>query len=102
MWFCRRNTTGLVTKWDEVNRYGYSAIGLFVPYALANLFAGIVVLLGLVSYFRHGVLPEKKFQDIASAARDPGVGLVMQRDTRKQSVTGLHVDGTVVLRLGQQ
>ncbi|KUI55607.1 hypothetical protein VP1G_02892 [Cytospora mali] len=68
------NTTGVVTMWDEVNRYGFMPNGLFIPYALANLFCLVTVVLGTVSYFRHGVLPDKKFQDIVSVADDPQVG----------------------------
>lgn len=68
------NTTGLVTVWEEVNRYGYMPNSLFIPYALANLFCLITVFLGLVSFYRHGAMPDKKFQDIASAAEDPEVG----------------------------
>ncbi|CAN8101641.1 unnamed protein product [Discula destructiva] len=69
------NTTENVTKWDEVNRYGYLPSSLFIPYALTNFFTLITVILGLVSFWRHGVLPDKKFQDIASAAGRADIGV---------------------------
>jgi hypothetical protein len=64
----RANTTVNVTRWKEVNYYGYDPIGLFLPYALGILFAFSVVVLGGVSYARHGIFPGKTFQDIATAA----------------------------------
>lgn len=68
------NTTTTVTKWNDVNRYGYLPYSLFIPYALANFFSLIIVILGLLSFCRHGVFPDKKFQDIASAAGHPDIG----------------------------
>jgi hypothetical protein len=51
-----------------VNRYGYNVRGLFIPYALANFFTLIIVLLGTVSYWRNGVLPERNFSNLVHAA----------------------------------
>jgi hypothetical protein len=78
-----------------VNRYGYNARGLFIPYALANFFALISVLLGAVSYCRNGVLPDKKFWVIfkasdRSAHHPPG-----------QSMTADVVQGQPVFRPGR-
>ncbi|KAH0538880.1 hypothetical protein FGG08_004536 [Glutinoglossum americanum] len=92
------NTTAKVTRWDSVNRYGYNPYGLFIPYALANLFTLITVLLGIVSYSHNGVLPDKKFQDIVSAAEDPRI-IHVARDRRK-SMTAERVEGRLVLRPG--
>ncbi|KFA60961.1 hypothetical protein S40285_02735 [Stachybotrys chlorohalonatus IBT 40285] len=64
------NTTRQVTRWNDVNRYGYNPMSLFIPYALANLVVLISAILGLVS-FRHGTHPDKTFQDIANAAGEP-------------------------------
>lgn len=60
---------------NEVNRYGYLPYSLFIPYALANFFTLITVILGLVSFWRHGVFPDRRFQDIASAAGHPDIGM---------------------------
>ncbi|KAI9766942.1 MAG: hypothetical protein M1840_006239 [Geoglossum simile] len=65
-----RNTTAKVLQWQSVNRYGYNPHGLFIPYALANFFTLITVLLGIFSYLRSGVHPDKNIQDIVSAAKD--------------------------------
>ncbi|KAI9779693.1 MAG: hypothetical protein M1839_007191 [Geoglossum umbratile] len=90
------NTTSRVLQWRSVNRYGYNPRGLFIPYALANLFTLITVLLGIFSYFRSGVHPDKKFQDIVSAAEDPRVIHVARN--RRKSLTGELVAGKVILR----
>lgn len=63
------NTTVKLTT--DVNRYDYKAYGLFVPYALANAFALVCVILGLTSYVRDGAMPGKKVQDYLQAMHDP-------------------------------
>ncbi|KAI4941785.1 hypothetical protein J4E86_010296 [Alternaria arbusti] len=63
------NTTVQLTT--DVNRYDYKVYGLFIPYALANAFAIICVILGLTSYVRDGAMPGKKMQDLVHAARNP-------------------------------
>jgi hypothetical protein len=65
------DATILVT--EDVNRYGYSATGLIIPYVLANSFTLVVVILGLISYYHHGVLPGKEFSKIAYASRNPEI-----------------------------
>lgn len=70
---CRYNTTRNVTRWNDVNRYGYIATSLFIPYVLANLIAMTAVVLGMMSFLRDGTFPDKTFQDIANAARDPHI-----------------------------
>jgi hypothetical protein len=82
-----------------VNRYGYNARSLFIPYALANLFTLITVLLGVVSYHRDGVLPDRKFQDFVSAAADPRIIHVV-RD-RRRSMTLEVVQGQPIFRPGE-
>jgi hypothetical protein len=67
------NATRNVTRWNSVNRYGYIATSLFVPYALANLIAIITVVLGMLSFLRDGTFPDKTFQDIANAASHPHI-----------------------------
>ncbi|KAH6959760.1 hypothetical protein BKA56DRAFT_533090 [Ilyonectria sp. MPI-CAGE-AT-0026] len=67
------NTTRNVTRWNDVNRYGYIATSLFIPYVLANLIAITAVVLGMMSFLRDGTFPDKPFQDIANAARDPHI-----------------------------
>lgn len=56
-----------------MNRYRYNRRDLFLPYAVANLFSLVIVLLGLGSYSRHGVFPDRKFQDIIEAVGEPHV-----------------------------
>jgi hypothetical protein len=63
------NTTIKLTT--DVNRYNYKAYGLFIPYALANAFALVCVILGLTSYVRDGAMPGKKVQDYVQAMHDP-------------------------------
>jgi hypothetical protein len=92
------NVTTNVTRWDDVNRYGYLPLGLFLPYILAHIFTLITAILGVISYCRNGVLPDKKFQDIVSAAEDPDIIQVV-RD-RKGSVTVELVGTRPVLRPG--
>ncbi|KAH8652840.1 hypothetical protein BGZ61DRAFT_541812 [Ilyonectria robusta] len=75
------NSTREVTRWNDVNRYGYLATSLFIPYALANLIAFAALVLGMVSFLRHETFPTKTFQDIASAAADPHVIRIMQEST---------------------
>ncbi|KAJ4175642.1 hypothetical protein NW755_014825 [Fusarium falciforme] len=70
---CSYNATRNVTRWNDVNRYGYIATSLFVPYALANLIAIMAVVLGMMSFLRDGTFPDKTFQDIANAASHPHI-----------------------------
>ena len=81
-----------------MNRYAYKAHGLFIPYALANTFAFLVVLVGIYSCIFDGPMANKKFQDIVSAAEDPEIVHVM-RD-RKRSVTAIMRNEKIVLRAG--
>jgi hypothetical protein len=60
----RHNTTANVTHWKDVNRYGYSPIGLFIPYALACLFTSIIVIIGVFTFKHDGVHPDRKVEDI--------------------------------------
>lgn len=62
---CSYNTTTTITRWDDVNRYGYSQIGLFLPYVLANTFTLICTILGVILCSKLEVpYPGKKVQDI--------------------------------------
>ncbi|KAF2729936.1 hypothetical protein EJ04DRAFT_501369 [Polyplosphaeria fusca] len=93
-----RQATVLVTT--GVNRYSYKALGLFIPYGLANLFAFICVLLGVWSYTQDGVYPDKKFQDIVSSAEDPEIIQVV-RD-RRRSVTMVRRGDSVTWKAGSK
>ncbi|KAH6622199.1 hypothetical protein C7974DRAFT_377797 [Boeremia exigua] len=79
------NTTVRLT--DDVNRYSYKARGLFIPYALANFFTLLCVLIGAWSYVYDDVLPDKKIQDIIYAARPE-----LRHGSRRWSV--VDVDGS--------
>lgn len=81
-----------------MNRYDYKSHGLFVPYALANFFTLITVLVSLYSYKRDGVMANKNFQDIVSAVEDPKV--VRLARSRKRSITAVIVDNKIVLHAG--
>ena len=94
----RNNVTTNVIRWDEVNRYGYQPLGLFIPYALGTSLSLLAVLLGLWSYWQDGVLPDKKFQDIVSAAEDPRVIHIIQ--DRRRSVTVEFVGNRALFRPG--
>jgi hypothetical protein len=89
-----------VLRTDDVNRYSYQPYGLFIPYALANLFTFITVLIGIYSYIYDDVMPGKNFQDIVSAAENPAMVHLVK--DRKRSVTVVLVDGKVVLRAGEE
>lgn len=54
---------------NDVNRYSYKPYGLFIPYALANMFTFMCVAIGIISFARDGVLPGRKVQDVIWAAR---------------------------------
>jgi len=84
------NTTFKLTT--DVNRYNYKAYGLFVPYALANAFALVCVILGLTSYVRDGAMPGKKVQDYLQAMYDPKFQGSPARDSRTPSLSA--VSGT--------
>ncbi|KAK3315414.1 hypothetical protein B0H66DRAFT_593988 [Apodospora peruviana] len=83
-----RNVNRVVTRYEDVNRYGYSKYGLFVPYALACLFTTVTAVVGLVTTYRMGgAMPDKKFQDILAAADDHTIAIAKSgRDGRRQSV----------------
>jgi hypothetical protein len=83
---------------DDVNRYGYKPFGLFIPYGLANFFTFVTVLIGMYSYMYDDVMPDKKFQDIVSAAEDPEIIQVVK--SRKRSMTAVLVGDKIVLRAG--
>ncbi|KAF2002416.1 hypothetical protein P154DRAFT_488382 [Amniculicola lignicola CBS 123094] len=89
-----------VKRIDDVNRYGYKSLGLFIPYGLAVLFTFVTVLIGIYSYIYDDVLPDKKFQDIVSAAEDPEIIHVVR--SRQRSMTVMMVDGQVVLKAGPE
>lgn len=89
-----------VLRTDDVNRYNYKPFGLFIPYALANLGTLITVLIGIYSCKNDEVMPDKKFQDIVSAAEDPNIIQIVR--LRKRSVTAVYVDGKMMLRAGPE
>ena len=65
-----------------------------VPYALANFFAAVIVGTACISYLENGVLPGKKFSDVASASRDPDVFHAVADPKRRMSSLQMQiVDG---------
>ncbi|ORY04871.1 hypothetical protein BCR34DRAFT_491266 [Clohesyomyces aquaticus] len=80
-----KNTLTQVLVQTPVNRYAYKHPGLFIPYGLANLFTFIIVLLGLYSYRRHGVKPDRKFQDLVELAVEHAE--LWQEERHRGSVT---------------
>ncbi|RYN25391.1 hypothetical protein AA0115_g7678 [Alternaria tenuissima] len=95
------NTTVKLTT--DVNRYNYKAYGLFVPYALANAFALVCVILGLTSYVRDGAMPGKKVQDYVQAMHDPkfqGSPAVNSRTPSFSAVSGPD-EPTEMRRIGE-
>lgn len=89
-----------VVRTDDVNRYDYKPYGLFIPYALACAFALISVVIGSFSYIYDGVMPDKKFQDIVSAAEDPAIVHIIR--TRSRSVSAAFVDGVLLMQPGPE
>ncbi|KAK7192632.1 hypothetical protein PSPO01_01340 [Paraphaeosphaeria sporulosa] len=82
----------------QVNRYAYKAHGLFIPYVLANISSLVIVIFGLWSYIRDGPMPDKKFQDLVSAAEDSSVVHIIRN--RKRSVTAVLRNEKLVLQAG--
>ena len=62
-----------MTKVDDVNRYGYLHLGLFLPYCLASFFTLLAVIWGCYLYLRYGAMPAKSFSDVAMATRDQAI-----------------------------
>lgn len=85
---------------EDVNRYGYKPYGLFIPYALANVFTLITVIFGLWSYIHDDVYPDKKFQDIVVAAEDPEIVQIVKN--RKRSMTMVVVGDKIVWKAGSE
>jgi hypothetical protein len=63
----RNKTERVVTVWQDVNRYGYNAYGLWIPHALASLFSSTMVVTGIAAFVTHGAKPGIKFQDVMGA-----------------------------------
>jgi hypothetical protein len=94
------NTTVKLT--NNVNRYDYKAYGLFIPYALANLFAFLCIALGLVSFIMDGAMPGKKVQDFVSAARSPKLHNHPRLGARTTSLNAvIGEDGTYEMRVAR-
>src|SRR5438034_7764047 len=89
------NITTKVTRWDSVNRYRYNPYGLFIPFALANVYTLATLLLGFLSAFRDGVFPGKKFGDIVRSANP---NIVADVRDRRRSMTADSVGGQMFLR----
>ncbi|KAH6686890.1 hypothetical protein F5X68DRAFT_134495 [Plectosphaerella plurivora] len=73
-----RPVNAMVTTVDDVNRYGYIPLGLFLPYSLANFATLSAVIWGCYLLLRHGPMPGKSFSDVAKATLDPEVGPVLR------------------------
>jgi hypothetical protein len=92
-----------VSLTNDVNRYSYKAYALFVPYALANVFAFMCVCVGIVSFVRDGVLPGRKVQDVIYAARGVAVHHDLMLGSRKMSMTAVDDGkGDVVIRIVEE
>lgn len=83
---------------NPVNRYGYKPQGLFIPYALATFFSLVVVLLGLYSFIRDGVNPDRRYEDIVAAVGDSDTARVIK--SRQFSVTARKGEGGLIWRAG--
>ena len=100
MFVCSQNTTALVTNWEDVNRYGYNLYGLVIPYVLGNVLALVAVSFSMISFWFHGVNPDKSFQDIVSAAGNPEIIHVVRN--KKRSMSATTVDGQLVWQPGAE
>ncbi|VUC36284.1 unnamed protein product [Clonostachys rosea] len=79
-------TTRNVTKWIDVNRYGYVATSLFIPYGLTNFVAFFALVVGLYSFISHGTNPDKKFQDIAKAAAETHISDILSDNGNEEGM----------------
>ncbi|CAH0053763.1 unnamed protein product [Clonostachys solani] len=88
-----------VTRWIDVNRYGYVATSLFIPYGLANFAAFFALVAGLYSFIAHGTNPDKKFQDIANAATEKPISDILsdyKEDIKLRSSSSFSPPGAFV------
>ena len=87
----------MVTKWDDINRYGYNPYGLFIPYTLSLVFTYLTVMVGLIAFYRtDGGYPDKKIQDFVLASQAPGVGEAF-KDKRNSIKGNLLDNGSFIL-----
>ena len=94
------NTTVKLT--NDVNRYDYKVYGLFIPYALANLFAFLCISLGLISFVRDGAMPGRKVQDFVAVARSPEVHNHPRLGARTTSLDAIiGADGAYEMRVAR-
>ena len=50
-----------------MNRYGYSRLGLIIPYGLACGITTCIVIIGLTLMLYHGPMPDRDVQDVLAA-----------------------------------
>jgi hypothetical protein len=94
-YYSRSNTTARVTRYSNVNRYGYNVWGLFVPYAIATVFTALTVFMGVWSFYFWGKVPESRPQDFITAAQEDGLSDVF---AYKNSIQAYKADGHVYIR----
>ncbi|KAK0737327.1 hypothetical protein B0T21DRAFT_364905 [Apiosordaria backusii] len=94
-------TERVVTEWLSVNRYGYDRRGLWIPYGLACAFTCVTIIIGMVMFARHGVMPGNKFQDILAAADSNVIQVARSPDLSQfRPVTAEIKAGAHVLQVG--
>ena len=95
-----RNVSREVTRWDDVNRYGYSKPGLFIPYVLACIFTTATVVIGLIVIWKDGIMPDKNFQNILSVADSEAIQAARGPDGAKRKLSiAYNQGGTGILQV---
>ncbi|KAK4098471.1 hypothetical protein N658DRAFT_431977 [Parathielavia hyrcaniae] len=91
-------TSRVVTVVENVNRYGYSPHGLWIPYALSCLFTFVTVLIGIVTLIKNGSMPDTKFQDILAAADREVIGIARDPDSENRQFKVYFEDSNPIFR----
>lgn len=70
------------TQVNPVNRYSYSARNLWLAYGLANFFALLSVILGIVAFKHNDASHNNSLSNVMSVSQDPELGLLFPRCCR--------------------
>ncbi|KAM7212180.1 hypothetical protein V8F06_012432 [Rhypophila decipiens] len=87
-----RNTTRDVTVWKTVNRYGYSKLGLIIPYVLTCVLSTCLVILGMVLMIHFGPMPDREAQDIIAAIPPHLINIAKEEESHEQFRFGIQLE----------
>ncbi|KAM7182905.1 hypothetical protein V8F33_013936 [Rhypophila sp. PSN 637] len=87
-----RETTRDVTVRKNVNRYGYSKLGLIIPYVLACVLSTCIVILGMVLMIHFGPMPDREAQDIIAAIPPHLINIAKEEESHDQFRFGIQFE----------